>query len=674
MLILYMLHERGFSEFLSCFYGRSSGKIRHLRRLYAEILMSNGELACRRAGQYLYFYEAGKRLEPGYYSEGVSGILSGRKEKVPASSVKDLVKLRSIIASHKSVPASGFDSFGISLSDEPARRSLGLYFTGNALSVFTANYIRVLLGPEAYEKLFFFDPAAGSGNLLAALLAPGRILGSDINPENILAQRKRNIRCTAGPIDFLKAGDTEINSLLPASPVFFLMNPPYRGKSTGKTGRSGIKRGISASYSAGKELRFLLEKEGLRSTDLSSFFIVKALSLLEQKGGGYLGVFTPTNWLTGGRREHEGLLRYVSGKAGFLGGFLVNGKDHFPGVRSGMPVAFSVFKFGVKGEDPVFSDLTGGKKGIAEARDPAGVLALITAVPEAKLASGKRVFFRDIFRAKNAQTGDDSKLLYDIQIKNGRGSPPESLRDIPDCRIFLAATDRKAGYAAAVKPLKKKRSGCQFTISRELPGPALAWHYLWDYLKVYPPRLYNAVPAVRKYAYTYIEPRPILSVKQAAVSGAVRRDACAAKHSGEYIREWLGQVGDLRGLWFFYFALAGSKAAARIGSKAVYRNLPVWCPPLSEKNAPLIGFVSECGYEMAFSKYSKKFGGFRLLRGGAELARAVNYFEKDRIKPLSGKHLSKGSCGGILKKRGGLETLKERAEEALSVLYPESIA
>ena len=666
-----MRYEKGFSEFLSCFSAGSRGKVLQLRRLYAEILMSDGALECRREGRYLCFFESGKRLNPGYYSERSSGLLAGKKAKLAASSVKDLEKLRSILALHERLPAGGFDSFGGSLADEPARRSLGLYFTGSALSVFTANYLRNLLGPEEFEKLFFFDPAAGSGNLLAALHAPGRILGSDINPENLLAQRKRNIACTAGPLDFLRAAGSEIAGLLPASPVFFLINPPYRGKSTGKTGRAGIKRGISASYSAGRELRSLLKTEGLRSTDLSSFFIVKALSLLEQKGGGYFGVFTPTNWLTGGRKEHEGLLRYVSGKAGFIGGFLVNGKDHFPGIRSGMPVAFSVFKYGVKGEDPVFSDLSGSKKDIAEARDPAGARALIAAAPQAKLASDKRVFFRDIFRAINAQTGDDRKLLHDIIVRNKKGVLPESLQDISGERLFLAATDRKSGYAAAVKPLRKKKSGCQFNISRNLPGPALAWHYLWDYLKVYPPRFYNAVPAVRKYAYTYIEPQSILSERQAEVSGAVRRDACGTELSGVYIRRWLKEIGDLRGLWYFYYALAGSFAAGKIGSKAAYKNMPIWCPDLKEKNAPLITLVCEYGYAAAVSRYSEKFLPFKLIHRGKELASAVNFFEGGAFRPLLGKHLSKSSSGGILKK-SGLEGLKDRAEESLSLLYPES--
>jgi len=667
-----MRDEKGFSEFLSCFSARSQGKVLQLRRLYAEILISDGALECRLEGQYLCFYEAGRMLEPRYYYEGRQGLPSGRKEKVQASSVKDIEKLRSLLASHERVSASGFDSFGGSIADEPARRSLGLYFTGSALSAFTANYLKILLGPADYEKLFFFDPAAGSGNLLSALLAPGRILGSDINRENILAQRKRNISCTAGPLDFLRAANGEITRLLPASPVFFLMNPPYRGKSTGKTGRAGIKKGISASYSAGKELRSLLEKEGLRSTDLSSFFIVKALSLLEQKGAGYLGVFTPTNWLTGGRKEHEGLLRYVSGKAGFIGGFLVNGKDHFPGIRSGMPVAFSVFKLGAKGKSPVFSDLTGNKKEIAAGQSRVIARALINAAPAVVLSCGARVFFRDIFRAINAQTGDDRRLLQDIRIRNGKGVLPESLKDISGERVFLAATDRKTGYAAAVKPLKKKKSGCQFTISRELPGPALAWHYLWGYLKTYPARMYNAVPVVRKYAYTYIEPRAIMTAGRAKASGAVRRGACEAQPSGAYISEWLKEIGDLRGLWYFYYALAGSAAAGKIGNRAAYKNMPVWCPPLNEKTAPQISLVCEYGYAAAVSRYSGKFLSFKLFHRGRKLASAVNFFEGGSFEPLSGKHLSKGPAGGILEKSGGLESLKSRAEDALRVLYPES--
>ncbi len=668
-----MVYEKAFRAFLSCFSNFSPAGVLYLRRLYGEMLVSTGPLECRRKGVYLVFYEGGKRLEPHYYSEGRSGLAAGKKEKLLFSSVGNFEKLRSLTASFEGGSPAGFDSFGVHLSDEPARRALGLYFTGSSLAGFTANYLRNMLGPAEYEKLFFFDPAAGAGNLLSALSAPGRILGADINPENIAAQKKRNIPCVFSPVDFLKAGSGRLLSLLPGLPLFFIMNPPYRGKSTGKSGKPGVKQGVSAAYSAGAELKKLLEKEGLRSSDLSSFFIVRALSILEAKGGGYLGVFTPTSWLTGGRKEHEGLLRYVFRKAGFLGGFLVNGKDHFPGVRSGMPVAFSVFKLGAKGRAVVYSDLSGRKGIFSGAQSPAGARALIKTAPRAVLSAGGRVFFKDIFRAINAQTGDDRNLLRDIQINNGLGSLPENLKNIPDGRLFLAATDRKPGYAVAVKPSRKKKSGCQFNIGRELPGPALAWHYLWDYLKTYPARLYNAVPAVRKYAYTYIELTPILTLGQAEASGAVRRHACVAGLSGNYIRRWLKEIGDLRGLWYFYYSLAGSAAAGKIGNRAAYKNMPIWCPSLNGKTAPLIGLVCEYGYAAAVSRYAEKFLQFKLVRNGRELATAVNFFEENRVEPLSGKCLSMGSVGGILEKRDGLASLKERAEEALRVLYPESV-
>ena len=667
-----MPHNKDFSCFLSCFSSLSPVGELYLRRLYSEMLVGKGPFECRKEGEYLVFYERGKRLEPHYYIEGRFGLASGNKEKFPVSSVNNFEKLRVLTASLEGGAPAGFDSFGVHLADEPARRAFGLYFTGSSLAGFTANYIRNLLGPSEYGNLFFFDPAAGSGNLLLALSAPGRIMGADINPGNIAAQQKRNVPCAAAPVDFLKAGSQRILSLLPVLPLFFIMNPPYRGKSTGKTGKPGVKQGVSASYSAGAELKTLFKREGLRSLDLSSFFIVRALSILEARGGGYLGVFTPTNWLTGGRKEHEGLRRYVFRKAGFLGGFLVNGKDHFPGVRSGMPVAFSVFKFGAKGRDEVFSDLSGSKGLISGAQSRAEARTRIKTAPRAVLSAGNRVFFKDIFRAINAQTGDDRRLLQDIRVRDGKGVLPESLKDISGERVFLAATDRKTGYAAAVKPLKKKKSGCQFTISRELPGPALAWHYLWGYLKTYPARMYNAVPVVRKYAYTYIEPRAILTAGRAKASGAVRRGACEAQPSGAYISEWLKEIGDLRGLWYFYYALAGSAAAGKIGNRAAYKNMPVWCPPLNEKTAPQISLVCEYGYAAAVSRYSGKFLSFKLFHRGRKLASAVNFFEGGSFEPLSGKHLSKGPAGGILEKSGGLESLKSRAEDALRVLYPES--
>ena len=107
------------------------------------------------------------------------------------------------------------------------------------------------------------------------------------------------------------------------------MNPPYRGKNTWvEQGQIGNKIGVSRDQTyLGDEFIKILHSNKIRSNDLSSFFILKALTFyLFDSYYGYIATFSPTNWLNPGRGEHDEFRKFISNHTKFIGGFIINGK------------------------------------------------------------------------------------------------------------------------------------------------------------------------------------------------------------------------------------------------------------------------------------------------------------------------------------------------------------
>jgi hypothetical protein len=168
-----------------------------------------------------------------------------------------------------------------------------------------------------------------------------------------------------------------------------------------------------------------------------------------------------------------------------------------------------------------------------------------------------------------------------------------------------------------------------FSIPREIDCPIMAWHYLWDYLATYPTRFYNAVPITRKYAFTYIDSKPLLTIEDIKNSRTCKSFSFIQKNELAlgYIKEWQEKLGDLRGLFFFFFALTHSQIAVDMAKNVLYKNSPIWCPELNEENIENIKTVIQLGTAFSIFNFGKKFQEFSLSRNGENIIATENYFD-----------------------------------------------
>ncbi|MEI7905216.1 MAG: hypothetical protein WCI43_07380 [Candidatus Firestonebacteria bacterium] len=652
---------------------RKGESLSRLRRIFAAVcLQAKGGVFCRFAAGRAVFITRGRKLAPLFLSEDTRGKTQTQTLSIKADALKDISALNHFLKGLKRKAPSVFDDFGELLSDERTRRSKGLYYTSGKLSDFAAFYIKTLLGEKLLERADFYDPAAGTGNLLVSQKHFGRLFASEINTENLKILKARGLAAEKGSLDFLGAPVNIFPDF--RSPLFVVMNPPFRGKTTNFRGQIGKKRGVSKESGLSPDLVELLEAEKIRSRDLCSFFILKtALLFKERRLKGYLGLFSPTNWLTPGRGEHDAFRKYIFREFSFLGGFIVNGKEFFHGINSGLPVAFSVFSYGGgTRKDPVFADLTDRANEIKKADSDKERAEALAGAGRAVIAGKLRVCFRDYFRAINAQTGDDRTRLFELAVKGKTAAVPRKAFSAGK-EYYLAGTDKGSGYAVAVKPAKKKSSGCQFCLKRELPGPALAWHYLWDYQQTFPARFYNAVPVSRKYAYTFVDGAPLLSLRAITESKAVRRDFSGKSGPLSYAKKWLSYAGDFRGLWFFFYALSVSKTPLKVSKYPGLRNMPVRCPDLNAGTAPFVREAVALGFLLAKERCAEKFKVFSLIHKGVIIAETEAFFNRGSSwsrKAALEKYLFIGINNDILKCRDKKELLG-RIDIIMKRLYPE---
>ena len=195
--------------------------------------------------------------------------------------------------------------------------------------------------------------------------------------------------------------------------------------------------------------------------------------------------------------------------------------------------------------------------------------------------------------------------------------------------IYIVGTDKVNGYDIAIKPKKRKTRGCVFCIPKSINAPIIAWHYLWDYLATYPTRFYNVVPITRKYAFTFIDLHPLLTIEDVKKSRSCKTFGFIQKNkvAMDYITEWQNKVGDLRGLFFFFFALTHSKVATDIAKNVLHKNSPIWCPELSDTNLDDIRKIIQVSTAYAIFKFGKKFQEFTLLRNKKVVIETENYFD-----------------------------------------------
>ena len=624
------------------------------------------------------FQVQGQSFSIYYTEENDQGEMIDQPVTIYADYINDVNRLNEFFKNHiinnLDVLYEDYDNL---ISDERTRKSIGLYFTKSDLSHLCYEFLTRVIPVDILKTCHFYDPAAGSGNLLKAQEDFITVIGSDIKKMSQDIMRNRHINVPKREIDFFQTTREdmveELNSIVEKNgrnfidnPLLIIMNPPYRGKNTWvEQGQIGNKIGVSRDQTyLGDEFMKILHSNKIRSNDLSSFFILKALTFyLFDDYYGYIATFSPTNWLNPGRGEHDEFRKFISSHAKFIGGFVINGKKFFDNLNSNLTIAFSVFQLDrdiIKAEnkkDYIYYDLSKDHNKIKELFDlkqyknwepsylDSGDKKIKMKADYKKLSDNifneakiinfsknrdEKVYFKDIFRAINSQTGDDQKVLLHLESKflNLDLNKVIPNTSISNDEIFIVATDKANGYDIAIKPKEKKKRGCVFSIPKSIDGPIMAWHYLWDYLATYPTRFYNAVPITRKYAFTFIDPNPLLTIEDVKNSRTCKGFGFIEKNelALNYIKEWQEKIGDLRGLFFFFFALTHSGVATNIAKNVLYKNSPIWCPDLKDKNIDQIKAVIQLGTAYAMFKFSKKFQEFTLSRNEEEIIDTENYF------------------------------------------------
>lgn len=688
--IIRMNLKEKFSEFLQAFdiqfIQKEAIKFPYLSNLVLRIFIEisvhiNEGINCDLSNdkKNIDFKVKGQSFNIYYTEEDDQGEMFDRPVIILPNYIKDINKLNEFFRNHiinnLDVLYEDYDNL---ISDKRTRKSIGLYFTKSDLSHLCYEFLTKIIPVDILKTCHFYDPAAGSGNLLKAQEDFISVIGSDIKKMSQDIMRNRNINVPKREIDFFQTTReemiAELNSIVEKNgrnfidnPLLIIMNPPYRGKNTWvEQGQIGNKIGVSRDQTyLGEEFIKILHSNKIRSNDLSSFFILKALTFyLFDKYYGYIATFSPTNWLNPGRGEHDEFRKFIASHTKFIGGFIVDGKKFFDNLNSNLTIAFSVFKLDkdiIKTEnqkDFIYYDLYKEHNKIKELfslkqyknwessylDSDEGKVKLKEKYKrlsdqifnDAKMINfskdrDEKVYFKDIFRAINSQTGDDQKILLHIDknFKNLDLNKVIPNTEISNDEVYIVATDKANGYDIAIKPKEKKKRGCVFSIPKEINGPIMAWHYLWDYLATYPTRFYNAVPITKKYAFTYIDSKPLLTIEDVKNSRTCKLFSFIKNNelALNYIKKWQEEMGDLRGLFFYFFALTHSTISVDIAKNVLYKNSPIWCPNLNVENIKNIKTVVQLGTAYAIFKYGNKFQQFSLARGRENIIDTENYFD-----------------------------------------------
>jgi hypothetical protein len=374
-----------------------------------------------------------------------------------------------------------YEDYDNLITDKRTKKSIGLFFTKSDLAYFSSEFLKFIISSEQLRKCHIYDPAAGSGNLLKAQETYTTIIGSDIKRANYDIMKNRNITVSKAPIDFLITSRKDIiedlNSLVNGNsynfidnPLMILMNPPYRGKNTWVDENGiGNKEGVSSEMiQSDAAFSRIVKDYGLKSIELSSFFMIKALSFfMGSKYNGYIAVFSPTNWLSS-RSEHESFKKFFLKNVEFIGGFIVTGSDFFDNLKGKFPIAFSIFKVNDSktSSSLEYLDLTKQSSFIKKLyqnkryKEKTSFIeneldterhtnyqslwnSLINS-RKVKYETQEKPAFQNIFRSINSQTGDDENTLMQIS-ENFKtiDFSKEIDKDIANDRIFVVAVDKK---------------------------------------------------------------------------------------------------------------------------------------------------------------------------------------------------------------------------------------
>ncbi len=245
----------------------------------------------------------------------------------------------------------------------------GIFFTDNNLARFAAFFVQKTMPNILKKSHLFFDPAGGSGNLIAAWRKTMKHkIVSELNHDllRIIAKRlrldpfhveagftiipklseKRGLNfLSLSAEDYLQEITKELKKkdLALDRPLAFLMNPPYKNTDENEKTRQET----HSEYEIHESILSLTGDDAGKERYLA--FIAQAIRFCESQKQQFpqteplLMVFTPTSWLIP-RPTYTNFRTKFDQHFAFLGGMILTSNEFFK-LQGKWPVAFTVWKY-----------------------------------------------------------------------------------------------------------------------------------------------------------------------------------------------------------------------------------------------------------------------------------------------------------------------------------------
>ena len=239
------------------------------------------------------------------------------------------------------------------LVPQDVRERKGSFFTPAQWVALSQQYLADALGEDWQDEYVVWDPAAGTGNLLAGLTNPHNLWASTLDKQDVEVMKDR-IEHGANLLpkqvfqfDFLnddftklpKALQSIINDPAKRKKLVIYMNPPYAEATNSRTvsGTGQNRTGISTDHQVDD---FYKKKIGTASNEIFALFMTKVYEKLD---GCILGQFSTLKFIQGTNfaKFKEFFL------ATYLGGFVVPA-DTFDNAKGEFPIGFTIWDLGQK--------------------------------------------------------------------------------------------------------------------------------------------------------------------------------------------------------------------------------------------------------------------------------------------------------------------------------------
>jgi len=253
-------------------------------------------------------------------------------------------------------------------------KQLGIYFTSQDLSNFTAWFANKYYGNKLKEDYIILDPAGGSGNLVTSWRKHVRHkIVSEIEPDllKIIERRMKadseqvEIGFTIVPKTVLNKGLNFLDKLATCylseiqdglselnldlnKPIAFLLNPPYKNTDENEE----FRKALNADYEIDESIVKLAGKDAVRERYLAFLAQIVNIAIFQVKHHPefepIIMVFTPTSWLIP-RPAYKGFREIFDTYFKFERGFIINGNEFFK-IGGKFPISFTIWRYNEKTE------------------------------------------------------------------------------------------------------------------------------------------------------------------------------------------------------------------------------------------------------------------------------------------------------------------------------------